>query len=107
MLPARNRWSASPDRTEAPGIPSRASFRLSEEWAHAWTWLLRASGKRPSRSAAKEYDVPGPASLRSVIGFLAIENAFESAKVPFRRSRSVVQTGAPDILLGFFYYGLG
>src|SRR5215472_10429122 len=44
--------------------------------------------------------------LRSVIGFLTIENAFEGAKVPFRRSRSVVEMGAADILLRLLYYGL-
>ena len=45
-------------------------------------------------------------SLRSVIGSLTIENAFEGAKVPFRRSRSVIETGAADILLRLLYYGL-
>ena len=45
-------------------------------------------------------------SLRSVIGFLTIENAFEGAKVPFRRSRSVVETGAADFVLRLLYYGL-
>ena len=44
--------------------------------------------------------------LRSVIGVLTIENAFEGAKVPFRRCRSVVETGAADILFRLHYDGL-
>src|SRR5258708_12796513 len=49
---------------------------------------------------------PAGTSLGSVIGFLAIENAFESTKVPFRRSRSLIETGAADFVFRLLYYGL-
>src|SRR6266446_5554089 len=42
----------------------------------------------------------------SVIGFLAIENAFEGTKVPFRRSRPLIETGAADFVFRLLYYGL-
>jgi len=54
-------------------------------------------------SAAHQWE---PTPLRSVIGFLTIENAFEGAKVSFRRSRSAIEMRAADILLGLLYYGL-
>src|SRR5258708_8412978 len=49
---------------------------------------------------------PAGTSLGSVIGFLAIENAFESTKVPFRRSRSLIETGAADFVFRLLYHGL-
>src|SRR6266404_4194408 len=49
---------------------------------------------------------PARTSLGSVIGFLAIENAFECTKVPFRRSRPLIETGAADFVFRLLYYGL-
>src|SRR5262245_63959902 len=70
-----------------------AWFKGGKYWAQQM--LAYTSGEDPART-----------SLGSVIGFLTIENAFESAKVPFRRSRSVVETGAADFVFRLLYYGL-
>src|SRR6266508_583369 len=67
----------------------------------AWVQMRYVAG--PGRCQCVR---PARTSLGSVIGFLTIENAFESAKVPFRRSRSVVETGAADFVLRLLYYGL-
>src|SRR6266699_2710051 len=66
-------------------------------------WVQRRYVAGPGRCQCVR---PARTSLGSVIGFLTIENAFESAKVPFRRSRSVVETGAADFVLRLLYYGL-
>src|SRR5262245_53592951 len=66
-------------------------------------WVQRRQVAGPGKCQCVR---PVRTSLGSVIGFLAIENAFESIKVPFRRSRSVVETGAADFVLRLLYYGL-
>src|SRR6266699_6225255 len=66
-------------------------------------WVQRRYVAGPGRCQCVR---PARTSLGSVIGFLTIENAFESAKVPFRRSRSVVETGAANFVLRLLYYGL-
>jgi hypothetical protein len=61
--------------------------------------VIHAMGDDTTLPSRGLYQGPARTSLGSVIGFLTIENAFESAKVPFRRSRSVVETGAADFVL--------
>src|SRR5919198_547694 len=66
-------------------------------------WVQRRPVGGPGRCQCVR---PARTSLGSVIGFLAIENAFESTKVPFRRSRSLIETGAADFVFCLLYYGL-
>src|SRR6516165_10521687 len=68
--------------------------------------LLFSSSFRVFATCKERCESPARTSLGSVIGFLAIENAFESTKVPFRRSRPLIETGAADFVFRLLYYGL-
>src|SRR6266478_751639 len=66
-------------------------------------WVQRRQVAGPGRCQCVR---PARTSLGSVIGFLAIENAFESTKVPFRWSQPLIETGAADFVFRLLYYDL-
>src|SRR3984893_9334582 len=66
-------------------------------------WVRRRQGAAPGRCQCVR---AARTRLGSLITFLAIEKAFEGTKVPFRRSRPLIETGAADFVFRLLYYGL-